>query len=332
LTEGSKRIGFGHITRCISVYQALSAKGLQPEFIINGDKYASTILKGKRHTVYNWLKDRSRTLDIVRGSGAVIIDSYLADAGFYREISRIADIPIYIDDNMRLEYPAGTVVNGSVYAKGLDYPKNGRTRYLLGTRYMPLRKDFWSVPQKAISSSIRNIMITFGGSDDRNMTPKILKMLAQRRPSAAKSVIIGKGFTNISQVKKNKDKRTRLIFAPDATGMKNIMLNSDIAISSAGQTLYELARIGLPTIAVVVADNQVKNAGGWQRRGFVRVAGAWDRKDIADRIALHMDEFDSIDRRKASHGAGRRLMKGRGARLMAELVITSDKRKRRIDR
>ena len=37
ITEGSKNTGFGHITRCLSLYQAFKKRGILPTFIINGD-------------------------------------------------------------------------------------------------------------------------------------------------------------------------------------------------------------------------------------------------------------------------------------------------------
>ena len=37
LTEGGKDIGFGHVTRCSSIYQAFEQFHIVPKFIINGD-------------------------------------------------------------------------------------------------------------------------------------------------------------------------------------------------------------------------------------------------------------------------------------------------------
>ena len=62
---------------------------------------------------------------------------------------------VYIDDNKRLDYPKGIVVNGSIYAEELNYPhKNGPT-YLLGIKYAPLRKEFWEVPEKKIKKRLK---------------------------------------------------------------------------------------------------------------------------------------------------------------------------------
>lgn len=50
--------------------------------------------------------------------------------------------------------------------------------------------------------------------------------------------------------------------------MLSLMLKCDIAVTAAGQTTYELARIGLPTIAIGVVENQKFNIDGWLEIGF----------------------------------------------------------------
>ncbi|MDQ7082427.1 MAG: glycosyltransferase [Aquificota bacterium] len=86
--------------------------------------------------------------------------------------------------------------------------------------------------------------------------------------------MIGKGFRNIDEIKASADPNTELIFYPSAEEMKNLMLDADIAISAGGQTLYELARVGVPTIAVAVAENQMWNVSEWQEAGFIEAVEA----------------------------------------------------------
>jgi UDP-2,4-diacetamido-2,4,6-trideoxy-beta-L-altropyranose hydrolase len=45
--------------------------------------------------------------------------------------------------------------------------------------------------------------------------------------------------------------------------MKHAMLETDIAISNGRQTLYKLVRVGVPTIAIGVAENQLGNIKEW---------------------------------------------------------------------
>jgi UDP-4-amino-4,6-dideoxy-N-acetyl-beta-L-altrosamine N-acetyltransferase len=67
--------------------------------------------------------------------------------------------------------------------------------------------------------------------------------------------------------------------------MRDVMLESDIAISACGQTLYELARVGVPTVAVAVAENQMNNAEGWREAGFIEYAGRREETDLIDSVA-----------------------------------------------
>ncbi|NLV76359.1 MAG: UDP-2,4-diacetamido-2,4,6-trideoxy-beta-L-altropyranose hydrolase, partial [Tissierellia bacterium] len=47
-------------------------------------------------------------------------------------------------------------------------------------------------------------------------------------------------------------------FYMNVKNMKNLMINNDLAISAGGNTLYELCACGIPTIAIIIADNQLK--------------------------------------------------------------------------
>ena len=60
LTEGGKDIGFGHLTRCISLYQAFEEREVVPEFIVNGDDTVLDLLKGKKYQIFNWLEERNK--------------------------------------------------------------------------------------------------------------------------------------------------------------------------------------------------------------------------------------------------------------------------------
>ena len=162
LTEGSKNIGFGHVTRCFSLYQAFEEKGILPTFIINGDESVKNFINNTKNTLFfNWLNDQKKALTFIKGADIVIIDSYLADLSLYEKISELAKVSVYIDDNKRLDYPKGVILNGAIYAKELNYSQKEKQIYLLGTRYIPLRKEFWDVPEKKIKKELKTIMITF---------------------------------------------------------------------------------------------------------------------------------------------------------------------------
>jgi len=168
ITEGSKNIGFGHVTRCISLYQAFEEREVMSEFIVNGDDSIENLLKNKNYQIFNWIEEGSKIFELIKEADICIIDSYLADISFYENLSNLVKVPVYIDDTKRLDYPRGIVINGNIYAKELDYPEKDGITYLLGSKYIPLRKEFWEVPEKEIKEKVESIMITFGGDDMRN--------------------------------------------------------------------------------------------------------------------------------------------------------------------
>ena len=319
LTEGSKEIGFGHITRMLAIYEAFLEKNIRPKFIINGDNTILDLIKNTDHEVYNWLKEE-KIFNEIQNSDIMIIDSYLADFNFYKKISELVKLPVYYDDNNRLDYPRGIVVNGNIHAKDLNYPEKKDVIYLLGIEFLPIRKEFWHVKERNIREKVQKIMITFGGNDFRDLIPLILKKIKDDYPEELKRVIIGKGFNNIKEIERQKDANTELIFYPDADKIKEIMLDSDIAISAAGQTLYELSITGTPTIAIGVADNQKGNINGFTKNNLIKFAGWWDDENLVINLKKVLEELESFQLRKDISQKMQKLIDGKGViRLVNEL-------------
>jgi len=162
LTEGGDKKGFGHITRCISFCHAFRERKIAPTLIVNGNNKIKRLLERNNFYLFNWLNEKEKLFKLIKGADSVIVDSYLAGPEFYRRISESVKLPVYLDDYKRIGYPSGVVVNGSIYAKALRYPKNKKVIYLLGSKNIPLRKEFWQVAEKKISRKVKNVLITFG--------------------------------------------------------------------------------------------------------------------------------------------------------------------------
>lgn len=320
LTEGGSGIGFGHIVRCVSLCDAFEENGIIPEIIIHGDETVAGMLKGKTHSVRNWRQEK-QWLSSLTDTDVVVIDSYLADRGVYEAISKSVRVPVYIDDNKRMDYPDGIVINGGINAERLNYPENDDVEYLLGCQYIPLRKAFRDVPAKEIRENVAAIMVTFGGDDVRNLTLKVLEMLIKEYPGLSRQIVIGNGCRNVERIEAVADNDTRLHYHPDAETMRNIMLASDIAISAAGQTLYELARVGVPAIAVAVAENQLNNVEGWKKEGFIEYAGWWEDGRMLDNIHKAIKRLEDKGRRKNMSKTGRSLVDGKGAKRIVDHLM-----------
>lgn len=301
LTEAGKGLGLGHLTRCISLYQAFRKIGVSPHFIIDGDASIKDFLKDKQHSIFKWLANRKKTYDLMEGSDAVIIDSYLADPEFYKKASGLTKKFICIDDNKRLDYPRGLIVNGSVFAEQHRYPKRDNLAYLLGTKYIALRAEFWNVPVKNIKRDLTNILVTFGGIDRSAFVRGLMRHITEK---------FNFNFISVNHA----DMR-------DARGMCNLMLKSDLCISGGGQTTYELARCGVPTIGICFADNQLMNLEGWSKAGFLDFLGRYDREDLFKKLDSSLVSMLDYRKRLKMSRIGQRFVDGRGAERVAREIL-----------
>lgn len=322
LTEGGKDIGAGHITRCTSIYQAFEEIGILPEFIVNGDETVEGLLKDKNCKVFDWLNEQKMLFANVENADIVFIDSYLADCDLYEKISNIAKTAVYFDDDVRLNYPRGFVLNGAVLAEQMAYPKRKEVTYLLGAQYAPLRKEFWDVPAKPIRDNLETVMITFGGADIRNVTPKVLKWLTDAHPEVLKKVIIAKSFQNIAEIERLRGNNIELIYYPNAAEMKRVMLESDIAIAAGGQTPHELARIGVPTIGICIAENQLHNIEGWSKSGFLKYVGWYSDENLEQRLKSSLRYLANKRIRMHTSEIGRKVIDGQGYKRIINAINT----------
>lgn len=315
LTEAGKNIGFGHLTRCIAIYQAVEKKGDIAELIINSDNSILSFVGGKRYQLFNWLENGKKTKELIKNSDFVIIDSYLADKPLYDEISRlIKGKLLMIDDYKRLNYPKGVVVNPSIYGERLDYPKNELVEYLLGKDYIILRKEFWNIPEKKINKEIKDILITLGGIGNIDFLRKLSKFFSVNFPDFSYHVVTNSKF-NFSPEKNN----LNLYSSLSAQEMSELMLKTDICIAGGGQTTYELARVGVPTIGICFADNQRYNLKYGNLSGYLTYVGDDSNDRLFSKIKDAFEETIHFEQRARMSRLGRSNIDGQGVERILKI-------------
>lgn len=317
LTEGGKDYGYGHITRCSSIYHAFEHYNIFPRFIVNGDNFIKPILSEIDVEIVDWTSD----ISLISQADIVVIDSYLADLDFYNKLSHEIPLVVYIDDNNRLNYPKGIIVNGTLDVSNMNYFQRENMKYLVGNDFIPLRKDFWDSSKLKINESIGNILISLGGNDLRNLTPKILKLLHDNYPNITKKVIIADSFNNIQEIEALEKNDVELIYSPNSNEIVEVMQSVDLAISASGQTLYELACIGVPTIAIGIIDNQKNNIQNWINHGFIEYAGCWNDENLLNNILNKIDVLKDKETRYDKQLLGIRAVDGKGSLNLVKNIL-----------
>ena len=324
LTEGGKKSGLGHITRCVSICNEFHLKGISPIFLVHGDDSVKSSLKGFEYHLVNWIEDFYETKVLIESSLVVLIDSMQISRAEIIKISDLNTHTIHIDDEKQYNIiNNGFILDWTINrADGfsLDNRKTGVT-YLVGSEFTPLRPEFYNSPQYVVKKTMKSMLITFGGSDVRNITPNVLKLLVDKFPNIEKKVVIGSGCKSAVSINKIADANTRIIYDATSRVMVKNMYDSDLAIASGGQTLYELAKIGTPTIAITLVRNAIDDNIGWEKVGFLKNIGWYYDKHLMESLNKELNILQDQEQRKKMSKIGQNLMSGNGAKLIVELVL-----------
>jgi len=324
VTEGGRMFGFGHITRCLSISSIFKKYGFNIQFIINGDDSLISMLSNTKYDIFNWTENKQKLLEILNDSSLILLDSIQITNEQILEIENLEKKVIFIDDEKRRNIlNKGFVVDWTILSDKKEYfsPKKEDVTYLLGSKYTPLREEFMKVQKNIIKKEIQSILVTFGGSDVRDLTPKVLKTLRENFPDIIKNIVIGSGFTNIEKIKHYKDKNTNLILNADALTMSKLMQTSDIAIASGGQTLYELACIGTPTVSILLVNNAKDDTQGWDKVGTLINIGWYDDKNLLDKLTKTIFLLKDKNKRVQMQNRAKKYINSNGAKLLVETII-----------
>ena len=321
LCDGGQELGFGHITRCISIAQAFLKHGYKSEFIVNGDETIGSVLA--EYTLHDWQND-NRLLEKIKYSSILLIDSMFVSEEKLLELES-SNIPIlFIDDEKQMNaLEKGFVIDWTVMSEKrwslLEHKEH--VTYLLGSNFTPLRPLFSKAKKTIIKERIQSVMITFGGSDIRNLTPKILEHLTQNFPDITKNVVIGPGYKNVQVLETLKDSNTNLLFHVDTQKMISLMQNSDIAIASGGQTLYELSFIGTPTIAVLVVKNAKDDTEGWDKIGSVKNIGWYEDPHLLENLNDTLVALEKKESRVKMQESAKNMIRNDGASYLVDTIL-----------
>lgn len=259
LTEGSFSNGFGHIERCKGLYDELIERGIDVLLVIDGDENVANVLDGYRYKLLNWKNGDFSSFD----KCIAIVDSYHLTKDLIKSITKHFYKTLFIDDLNKVNYENSIVVNPSIYGTNLHYPSIDSVSYLIGEKYVMLRKPFRVDVDRKLKDEIVTVTVTMGGTDVLNITPRILTELI-KIDNISINIIAGSGYKNIDkiqEIKSNKSDNSNINILSNlsANEMKEVFLNSDLVISACGQTIFELIQLNTISIFINVIDNQVYN-------------------------------------------------------------------------
>jgi spore coat polysaccharide biosynthesis predicted glycosyltransferase SpsG len=146
-------------------------------------------------------------------------------------------------------------------------------RLLLGAEYAMLREEFRTADSIKVKRDASRVFVCFGGADTQNFTKKMIRVFAELK-NVEFVVVFGKAARDYDEA--NALASANVTVLRDPPRISDAMRSCDAAFVSPSTMSYELAALGIPSIAVVQADNQRAIAEYWQENGLMRICGSWD--------------------------------------------------------
>jgi UDP-2,4-diacetamido-2,4,6-trideoxy-beta-L-altropyranose hydrolase len=331
--DASSQMGTGHLMRCLALAQAHQEMGGRIIFAMAIKTLGERLESEGMEIVYlsvvpGSVEDAKTTANLAQDLGCnwVVVDGYHFSAEYQDILKNTGVKLLFIDDGGHAShYYADWVLNQNIYAREALYPScETYTQLLLGTRYALLRREFWSwrgwqrkMPQKA-----SKILVTLGGGDPDNVTGKVIQALQQIDSEMLDvTVVVGGANPHYEQLKFACQKlRFPIRFERNVTHMPELMARADVAVTAGGGTCWELAFLGLPSLILIVAENQRAIASKLGEKETAINLG-WHENASAEEIAratAHL--LERVQTRATMCQLGQELVDGWGAfRVLSNL-------------
>lgn len=309
-TDAGPHRGYGHVMRCLTLGAELRRRGwavtllaqdLSP-FLHDRATSEGIQVRPMIHQVGS-LDDAAEVL--FNRADLVVVDGYDFPSTYFEFLDEKFVAYVVIDDNGETRtHGALLIINQNPHASESMYPGFEPARLLLGAEFAMVRSEVTRLAREypaTVPASRPTVLVSIGGTDIGGLTRGVTEALLQN------------GNWNVIASLAKPPAGAASAPADIATALAS----ATVAVIGAGSTLWEACFLGVPTVALIVADNQVPGSGAAAQMG------ACELLDLRGRVAFHEIRrrverlVTSPSSRGAIRAAGERLIDGHGASRVA---------------
>ena len=264
-TDGEECLGMGHIYRCLSIAYHLTGHDIlfvtRKNAVLGGEKIKASFFPMKQ------IEDESDMYEIVREykPDIVVNDILNTEKSYMLELRKYVDRIVNFEDMGEGAEYADCVINAV-------YEDDKKPNHYTGFEYFFIRDEFFEVVPKKFNDEVKNIVILFGGSDPSNLTGKtyeIFQEISEMFPQIEFHIITGFGYRYKNQI--SDDLEHHIYIHNDVKLVSRYLQKADLAITSQGRTIYELAYMGVPTIVLAQNKRETEHIFASMTNGFINL-------------------------------------------------------------
>ncbi|MGH2063444.1 cytidylyltransferase domain-containing protein [Aerococcus urinaeequi] len=266
--EGYSEIGLGHVYRGLSLAYSLMDHNVT---FVTSSKSDLAIKKLEDSFIkYEVIQEEHQLEEIIAKYDVdIVINDILNTSISYMEyLSQFSVRVVNFEDVGPGSALADAVIN-DLYA-----PQNTDSKYYWGSKYYLLRDEFLISKPSEFKEEVNNVFVIFGGVDPSNLTQKVLAAFEQinTNEDVEFTVVVGPGYAEFEKIQDiAENSALNISVFKDVNNMAEMMKRSDIAISSQGRTMLELASMNVPTILMAQNERELTHEFGYLSNGFINL-------------------------------------------------------------
>jgi UDP-2,4-diacetamido-2,4,6-trideoxy-beta-L-altropyranose hydrolase len=321
--DSGPTVGGGHVMRCLTLAQALLGQGADCAFAATPDAMGLLetfappgierlpIPQGTPSRQAAPLADLARTW----GAQGAVLDHYGAGPGDEAMI-RTGVHRLLVLDDLKRGHLCDLVLDSNLDRTAADYPG---AQSLTGPAYALVRPEFAALRARTLvrraTAMPRRLLIALGLTDVGGITARVVEQVLPVLGDLQLDIVLGQGAPSLPVLAPMASRDPRLTLHVDTLQMAALTAAADIAIGAGGSSVWERCCLGLPTLTLILADNQREAAQALAARGAAEVV---EEGDIAGRLtALAGDPR----RLAAMSAAASAICDGLGAARVAQRLL-----------
>lgn len=331
LADADAKVGGGHVMRCLTLAGALERAGAECAFVAVPAARAIIDAFADGPVDVLPLDDDLSFLDLAAAAAtaarawpasAIIVDHYGFGPAEDAILAAACDRLLIVDD-LRRRHANGLVLDSNIGRAAADYP--GRD-VLAGPQFALVRPAFAARRSAALArrgegGPVGRVLVSLGLGDAGAITGRAVRALLPSLGDASLDVVVGRTAPSLRELEALAGDDARLVVHVEARDMAELIAAADLAVGAGGSSVWERCCLGLPSLTVILADNQRENTTALAREGAT-VAVAPPSSDFDARLRSAFDRLmTDAALRKAQSAAAAGLCDGLGADRAAERLL-----------
>lgn len=275
VVAGYPSIGMGHVYRALMLAHEISAHKIS--FVCTAESGLAVESVASRDYPVTRQGDEPLYQTVIAQQPDLVINDFLnTNLEYMRKLVENSIRCVNFED----EGPGAALA--SLVINALYDQKDDSSRVRCGPDYFCLRDEFVNAERNPLRPKVSTLLITFGGTDQHNATERVLNLVEPicRLEGIAIRIVAGPGYAHKEKLEQRLAELANpfISFTWATNIMSRMMEGADLAICSTGRTVYELAHMRVPGLALATHAREATHP-------FARVAHGFAFAGIMDRIS-----------------------------------------------